>query len=188
MLMRILLLLSLSWMMSVTEPLFELKAAGWEHGVSLRDLILIGGGLFLIIKATYEIHDKMEGSGDHHAEGRVASFSLAIVQIVLMDIIFSLDSVITAVGMAQSIPVMVAAIVVAVGVMFIFAGGISRFVERHPTIKMLALSFLILIGVVLIADGLGNHVPKGYIYTAMAFSLMVEIINIRLITRMREKD
>jgi predicted tellurium resistance membrane protein TerC len=189
MIMRILLLLSLSWMMGVTEPLFELRAAGWEHGVSLRDLILIVGGLFLIIKATYEIHDKMEGSGDHGAtQRRVASFGLAIVQIVMMDIIFSLDSVITAVGMAQSIPVMVAAIMIAVGVMFIFAGGISRFVEKHPTIKMLALSFLILIGVVLIADGLGNHVPKGYIYTAMAFSLMVEMINIRLITRMRERD
>lgn len=189
MLMRILLLLTLSWMMSVTEPLFTLSLPGWEHGVALRDVILIVGGLFLIVKATYEIHDKMEGMGDHGAaKTRVASFSLAIVQIVIMDLVFSLDSVITAVGMAQSIPVMVTAIVIAVGVMFVFAGAISRFVEKHPTIKMLALSFLILIGMVLIADGLGNHVPKGYIYTAMAFSLMVEMINIRLITRMRERD
>jgi predicted tellurium resistance membrane protein TerC len=189
MIMRILLLLSLNWMMSVTEPLFHLSLTGWEHGVSLRDLILIVGGLFLLLKATYEIHDKMEGAGDHGARNRrTASFGAAIVQIVAMDIIFSLDSVITAVGMAQHIPVMVAAIVVAVGVMFVFAGAISRFVEKHPTIKMLALAFLILIGVVLIADGLGNHVPKGYIYTAMAFSLGVEMINVRLVARMRHRD
>jgi len=189
MIMRILLLLSLNWMMSATEPLFTVSLPGWEHGISMRDVILLVGGVFLIAKATFEIHDKVEGSGDHQATARrVASFSLAIVQIVAMDIVFSLDSVITAVGMAQSIPVMVTAIVIAVGVMFIFAGAISRFVEKHPTIKMLALSFLILIGFVLIMDGLGNHVPKGYIYTAMAFSLGVEMINIRLIHKIRMSD
>lgn len=189
MIMRILLLLSLNWLMSVTEPLFHLSFAAWEHGVSLRDIILIVGGVFLLIKATYEIHDKMEGAGDHGVGHRKpASFASAIAQIVMMDLIFSLDSVITAVGMAQHIPVMVTAIVIAVGVMFIFAGAISRFVEKHPTIKMLALSFLILIGFVLIADGLGSHVPKGYIYTAMAFSLGVEMVNVRLITRIRKGD
>ena len=153
MIMRILLLLSLNWMMSVTEPLFHLSLSEWEHAISLRDIILIVGGVFLLVKATYEIHDKMEGAGDHGAgHRRAASFSAAIAQIVAMDLIFSLDSVITAVGMAQHISVMVTAIVLAVGVMFIFAAAISRFVEKHPTIKMLALAFLILIGFVLIAD------------------------------------
>ncbi len=186
MFMRVALLLSLSWMMGLTEPLVKIDLGGFRHGVSLRDLILIVGGLFLIIKATYEIHDKLEGAGDHGATGkRTASFGLAIFQIVMMDLIFSLDSVITAVGMAQEIWVMITAIVIAIGVMFIFAGAISRFVERHPTIKILALSFLILIGVVLIADGFGQHVAKGYIYTAMAFSLLVEMINVRLLTKMR---
>ncbi len=189
MIMRILLLLSLNWLMSVTEPLFHLSFAGWEHGISLRDIILVVGGVFLLVKATYEIHDKMEGAGDHGAgHRRTTSFSSAITQIVAMDLIFSLDSVITAVGMAQHIPVMVTAIVIAVGVMFIFAAAISRFVEKHPTIKMLALSFLLLIGFVLIADGLGSHVPKGYIYTAMAFSLGVEAINIRIIAATRRRD
>lgn len=186
MFMRVALLLSLSWMMGLTEPLIKIDLGGFRHGVSLRDLILIVGGLFLIIKATYEIHDKLEGAGDHGVSGkRVASFGLAIFQIVMMDLIFSLDSVITAVGMAQEVWVMVAAIIIAIGVMFIFAGAISRFVERHPTIKILALSFLILIGVVLIADGFGQHVAKGYIYTAMAFSLLVEMINVRLLSKMR---
>lgn len=184
MIMRILLLLSLSWIMSLTEPLFHVGAWGLEHGVSWRDLILIFGGLFLIIKATYEIHDKVEGAGEHGLGAvKTASFGIAIFQIVMMDLIFSLDSVITAVGMAREIPIMVAAVIIAIGVMFIFAGAISRFVERHPTVKILALAFLILIGVVLIADGLGQHVSKGYIYTAMAFSLGVEMLNVRMLSK-----
>lgn len=186
MIMRILLLLSLSWIMGLTEPLFHVGAWGLEHGVSWRDLILIFGGLFLIIKATYEIHDKVEGAGEHGlGTAKTAAFGMAIFQIVMMDLIFSLDSVITAVGMAREIPIMVAAVIIAIGVMFIFAGAISRFVERHPTIKILALAFLILIGVVLIADGLGQHVSKGYIYTAMAFSLGVEMLNVRMLSRAR---
>lgn len=187
MFMRIGLLLSLSWLMSLTEPLFYVGFWGLEHNVSWRDIILIVGGLFLILKATYEIHDKVEGHGDHGVGGkRVASFGLAIFQIVMMDLIFSLDSVITAVGMAKEIWVMVVAIIIAIGVMFIFAGAISRFVENHPTIKILALSFLILIGVVLMADGFGQHVSKGYIYTAMAFSLGVEMVNLRLLSKMKK--
>jgi predicted tellurium resistance membrane protein TerC len=170
--------------MGLTEPLFYVGLWGLEQNVSWRDVILIVGGLFLIVKATYEIHDKVEGAGHHGVGGKkAASFGLAIAQIVAMDLIFSLDSVITAVGMAREIPVMITAIVIAIGVMFIFAGAISRFVERHPTIKILALSFLILIGVVLIADGLGQHVSKGYIYTAMAFSLGVEMLNVRMLSR-----
>jgi len=192
MFMRVALLLSLSWMMGLTEPVFYVGVWGLEHGVSWRDLILIIGGLFLIVKATYEIHDKVEGAGRHGVGGKkAASFGLAIAQIVAMDLIFSLDSVITAVGMAREIPIMITAIVIAIGVMFIFAGAISRFVETHPTIKILALSFLILIGVVLMADGFGQHVSKGYIYTAMTFSLGVEMVNVRMLAKAKaaaEKD
>jgi predicted tellurium resistance membrane protein TerC len=176
--MRIALLLAISWVIGLTAPLFTLPVLAQE--ISGRDLILLLGGLFLVGKATWEIHDKLEG-GDHtQAVPRVASFAGILFQIVLLDIVFSLDSVITAVGLAREIAVMIAAVMIAVVVMMIFAGRISDFIERHPTLKMLALSFLLLIGVVLIADGFGQHVSKGYIYFAMAFSLFVEILNIRL--------
>jgi predicted tellurium resistance membrane protein TerC len=176
--MRLGLLFTISWMMRLTAPLFT--ALGQE--ISGRDLILLGGGLFLVAKATYEIHDKLEVQ--HHetveVKTRRASFAAILVQILLLDIVFSLDSVITAVGMAPAISIMMLAMVIAVGVMLIFAGPIGSFVERHPTMKVLALSFLLLIGVVLVADGLGQHISKGYIYFAMAFSLLVEMINLRV--------
>ena len=174
--MRIVLLLAISWIVSLTQPL--LGVLGREF--SGRDLILIGGGLFLLAKATYEIHDKLEGA-DGHGEGRVAaSFASVIVQVMLLDIVFSLDSVITAVGMADDVRVMIAAVVLAVLVMMVAAEPISRFVEAHPTIKILALSFLLLIGLSLVADGFGRHIEKGYIYFAMGFSVFVEMINIRI--------
>jgi predicted tellurium resistance membrane protein TerC len=175
--MRILLLLAISWVIGLTQPLFS----ALEHEFSGRDLVLLLGGLFLVAKATWEIHDKLEGEA--HGPGgtrAAASFVAILTQIALLDIVFSLDSVITAVGMAKHIEIMIAAVVIAVGVMMIFAGAISEFIERHPTMKMLALSFLLLIGVVLVADGFGQHVSKGYIYFAMAFSLFVELINIRI--------
>lgn len=175
MVMRILLLLSLSWLMGFTQPLFELLG----HAVSGRDLILIGGGLFLIAKATLEIHDHLEGEEGTAGARVVASFAAVIVQVVLLDIVFSIDSVITAVGMADEITVMIIAIVVAVGVMMAAAGAIHRFIERHPSIKMLAMSFLLLVGVALIGDGLGMHIPRGYVYFAMAFSVGVELLNMR---------
>jgi predicted tellurium resistance membrane protein TerC len=177
--MRLGLLLTISWIMRLTEPLFTVL----QRGVSGRDLILLIGGLFLVGKATYEIHDKLEvehevkGSG---ARGRGASFAAILIQILLLDIVFSLDSVITAVGMAPSIIIMMVAMVVAVAVMLVFAAPIGNFVEKHPTMKILALSFLLLIGVVLIADGLGQHISKGYIYFAMAFALAVEMVNMRM--------
>ena len=175
MIIRILLLLSIAWIARLTDPLFEV----FNHGVSGRDLILLGGGLFLLGKATYEIHDKLEGE-EGHAQARVAaSFASVITQILLLDIVFSLDSVITAIGMAREIAVMIIAVVIAVGVMLFAAGPVSRFVERHPTVKMLALSFLLLIGMALVADGLGQHIPKGYIYFAMGFSVFVEMLNLR---------
>lgn len=173
---RVLLLLSLSWIAGLNGELFSI--AGW--GLSGRDLILLGGGLFLLGKATFEIHEKLEGESGH-AEARVGpSFGAVIVQILLLDMVFSLDSVITAVGMVNQIPIMIAAVVIAVGVMLFAAGPISAFVNRHPTVKMLALSFLLLIGVNLMAEGLGQHIPKGYIYFAMAFSVFVEMLNLRL--------
>ena len=176
--MRVALLLAISWVIGLTAPLFMLPVL--EQEISGRDLILLFGGLFLVGKATWEIHDKLEG-GDHaRATPRAASFASILVQIVLLDVVFSLDSVITAVGLARAIEVMIAAVVIAVVVMMVFAGRISDFIERHPTFKMLALSFLLLIGVVLIADGFEQHVSKGYIYFAMAFSLFVEVLNIRL--------
>jgi predicted tellurium resistance membrane protein TerC len=179
--MRIALLLAISWVMGLTRPLFTLA----EHAFAGRDLILFFGGLFLVGKATWEIHDKLEG--EHAAAGgagrQTAAFGAILLQIVMLDIVFSLDSVITAVGMARHIEIMIAAVVVSVGVMLVFAGAIGTFIERHPTMKMLALSFLLLIGVVLIADGFGQHVSKGYIYFAMAFSLFVEIMNIRIRSR-----
>jgi predicted tellurium resistance membrane protein TerC len=179
MIMRIVLLLSIAWVMRLTSPLFAV--VGQE--VSGRDLILIVGGLFLLAKATHEIHDKLEGGEGHASAVVAASFGGVIIQIGLLDIVFSLDSVITAIGMAEDIAVMVIAVVIAVGVMLVSAGAISEFVERHPTVKMLALSFLILIGVALIAEGLDQHIPKGYIYFAMGFSVFVEMINLRVRSR-----
>jgi predicted tellurium resistance membrane protein TerC len=177
MITRLMLLFSLTWIMRLTEPFFSILG----HGVSGRDIILIVGGMFLLAKSTMEIHDKLEGEEHHVSEGKTgASFKGIIIQIMFLDIIFSLDSVITAVGMASQLAVMATAVVLAVGVMMFFAGAVSTFVERHPTIKVLALSFLLLIGVSLIADGLSFHIPKGYIYFAMAFSVFVEMINLRV--------
>jgi predicted tellurium resistance membrane protein TerC len=176
--LRLALLFAISWVMGLTRPLFEL----FGQPFSGRDLILLGGGLFLVAKATHEIYDKLEvthGEGER-PRGGTASFAAILVQILALDVVFSLDSVITAVGMARHISVMVVAMVVAVGVMLVFAGTISSFVERHPSMKILALSFLLLIGVMLIADGMGQHIGKGYIYFAMAFSLGVELINLRV--------
>jgi predicted tellurium resistance membrane protein TerC len=177
MIMRVLLLLSIAWIIRLTAPLFSV--IGEE--ISGRDLILIIGGLFLVGKSTHEMHSKLEGEEEEKKGTRVAaSFGSVIVQILLLDIVFSLDSVITAVGMADDIGVMITAVVVAVGFMLVFAGAIGEFVERHPTVKMLALAFLILIGVSLIAEGLDHHIPKGYIYFSMAFALFVEMLNLRL--------
>jgi predicted tellurium resistance membrane protein TerC len=173
---RILLLLSISWMASLTATLFT--TMGQE--ISGRDLILIIGGLFLLAKATYEIHEKMEGSGDHGSGKAAASFASVIIQVMLLDIVFSLDSVITAIGMSNNIKVMMAAVVLSVLVMMFAAEPISHFVDEHPTIKILALSFLLLIGVSLVADGLGQHISKNYIYFAMGFSVFVEVLNIRI--------
>jgi len=175
MIMRVLLLLSLSWVMGLTKPLFAIG----DLAVSGRAIILIGGGLFLLAKSTREIHHKLEGQSERSRRGGV-SFSAVLVQIVLLDLVFSLDSVITAVGMVDEIAVMIVAVIIAVAVMMIFAGGISSFIERHPTLKMLALSFLILIGVNLIGEGLGFHIPKGYTYFAMGFSFAVEMLNLRV--------
>jgi predicted tellurium resistance membrane protein TerC len=175
MVMRLALLWSIVWISRLTEPLIDVF--GLE--VSGRDLILIGGGLFLLAKATYEIHDKLEGA-EHDAGRAAASFTSVIVQVMVLDIVFSLDSVITAVGMANDLRVMVAAVVLAVIVMLAAAEPISAVVERHPTIKILALSFLLLIGISLVADGLGQHISKGYIYFAMGFSVFVEALNIRM--------
>ena len=176
MLIRIGLLLSITWVMGLTAPLFTVLS----EAISGRDLILLVGGLFLLGKSTYEIHDKLEGHEGRASEKVAASFAEVIVQILLLDIVFSLDSVITAVGMADDVAVMVIAVVLAVGVMLVSAGAISDFVEGHPTVKMLALSFLLLIGAALIAEGLDQHIPKGYIYFAMAFSVFVEMLNLRL--------
>ena len=177
MFMRIALLLAISWVMRLTAPLFTMLA----HEISGRDLILMGGGLFLIGKATFEIHENIEGPDKEEAISvkRVRNFASTIIQIVLLDVVFSLDSVITAVGMARRLEVMVAAIVVAVVVMRIFAGAVSLFIERHPSIKILALSFLLLIGVMLVAESLGKHIERGYIYFAMGFSLAVELLNMK---------
>ena len=176
MLMRIALLFSIAWVVRLTAPLVSI--AGWD--ISGRDFILIGGGLFLLAKATLEIHERLEGE-EHHQEGRAAvSFGAVIAQIMALDIVFSLDSVITAVGMADDVSIMVAAVILSVAIMMVSAGPVSEFVSRHPTIKVLALSFLLLIGISLVADGLGLHIPKGYIYFAMGFSVFVEMINLRV--------
>lgn len=188
MFIRIGLLLVLSWIMGLTAPLIETDIGPWHLAISGRDLILLIGGLFLIGKATFEIHDKLEGdSHERIASRRKAAFWTVIIQILLLDIVFSLDSVITAVGMAKEVAIMILAIVLAVGVMLLFAGAVSRFVERHPTIKMLALSFLLLIGVMLVAEGFHQHVEKGYIYFAMTFSLFVELLNLRVLKLQRGK-
>ena len=173
---RILLLFSIVWIMKLTLPLFSV----FGHEISGKDIILVLGGLFLIGKSTFEIHDKLEG-GEVHQSGKVVnSFANVIVQIILLDVIFSLDSVITAVGMAEELIIMVLAVIIAVGVMMVSSKSISDFVEKHPTVKMLALSFLLLIGVSLIAEGFEQHIPKGYIYFAMAFSVFVEMLNLKM--------
>ena len=176
MIIRILLLLSITWVMSLTAPLFAVL--GWE--ISGRDVILFVGGLFLIGKSTLEIHEKLEGVEGHGSAKVAKSFASVIIQILLLDIVFSLDSVITAVGMAEDVAVMILAVIIAVGVMLLSSSAISEFVDRHPTVKILALSFLLLIGVSLIGEGLDQHIPKGYIYFAMAFSVFVEMINLRI--------
>jgi predicted tellurium resistance membrane protein TerC len=177
MLMRIALLFSIVWLTKLTVTLFAVLG----NDISGRDLIFIIGGLFLLAKSTYEIHEKLEGlEGKSSQKIKATSFAGVIIQIILLDIVFSLDSVITAVGMANKLGIMIAAVVIAVGFMLLFAGFISSFIERHPTLKILALSFLLLIGVALIADGLDQHIPKGYIYFAMAFSVFVEMLNMKL--------
>lgn len=188
MITRVLLLLSISWVMTLTSPLFNM--ANWigldneawveKLAISGRDLILLIGGLFLIYKSTSEIHEKLEGEEHETGVKKVYSFAGVIMQILILDVVFSLDSVITAVGMADHVEVMIAAVIVAVVVMLVSAGGISNFVNRHPTVKMLALSFLLLIGVSLIAESLDQHIPKGYIYFAMAFSVLVEMLNLKM--------
>jgi predicted tellurium resistance membrane protein TerC len=186
MITRILLLLSITWVMGLSADLFEVGG----FGVSGRDIILIGGGLFLLAKSTLEIHHGLEGVDEEHREGGAAraTFVGVITQIAIIDIVFSLDSVITAVGMADHVEVMIAAVIVAVLVMMFLAGPIGRFVDRHPTIKMLALSFLILIGMALVGEGVGFHIPKGYIYFAMAFSVGVEMLNIQVRKRQLSKS
>jgi predicted tellurium resistance membrane protein TerC len=176
MFMRIGLLLVLSWIIGLTEPVLTL----FGHGVSGRDLILIAGGLFLIWKSTMEVHQLLEGEEGEQSSKIASTFAGVILQIIMIDLVFSLDSIITAVGMVREVGVMIAAVVASVGLMMLFASAIGRFVSDHPTIKMLALSFLVVVGVVLIVDGFGHHVPKGYIYFAMAFSVGVEMLNIRM--------
>lgn len=173
---RVLLLFSLSWIIGLTSPLFSIL----EFDVSGRDLILIFGGLFLMGKATLEIHDKLEGAPGHASARVTATFGGVLFQVLLLDVVFSLDSVITAVGMVDELPIMIAAVVIAAVVMIVSSGPISGFVDRHPTIKILALSFLLLIGFTLIVEGLHQHIPKGYIYFAMAFSVFVEVLNLRI--------
>ncbi len=176
MLMRILLLLSITWVIQLTDPLFTIV----REEISGRDLILLIGGIFLLWKSTHEMHSTLEGDHGETSTRVATSFAAIIGQILLLDIVFSLDSVITAVGMADDIGVMITAVIIAVGFMFFFSKAISAFVSKHPTVKMLALSFLLMIGIALVADGLGFHIPKGYIYFSMAFSLFVEVMNIRL--------
>jgi len=178
---RILLLLSISWVMGLTAPLFTVL----DHAFSGRDLILVVGGLFLIGKATTEIHEKLEGEDGGMETTIPVSFASVITQIFLLDVVFSIDSVITAVGMADDVEVMIVAVTIAIVIMMVSAEAISSFVEAHPTVKMLALSFLLLIGVTLVAEGFGQHIPKGYIYSAMAFSLIVEMLNLRAV---RDED
>jgi predicted tellurium resistance membrane protein TerC len=178
MFMRVALLLMLSWIIGLTEPLFRIGAL--NQAFSGRDLVLIGGGLFLLWKSTAEIHQSLEGAEGKTASAVKAGFAAVILQVIIVDLVFSLDSIITAVGMVDEIAVMIAAVVISVAMMMAFAAAIGRFVNEHPTIKMLALAFLVVVGVVLVAEGLGQHVPKGYIYFAMAFSVGVEMLNITM--------
>ena len=182
MLFRSLLLLTISFFIKLTNPLFTV----FSLGISVRDLVLVGGGLFLLLKSISEIHQKMEGEGDHtpHVKARKTVASV-LAQIVLLDLIFSFDSILTAIGLSDKVLLMIIAIVIAIGVMMIFAGAVSKFINTHPTLQILALSFLILIGFMLILDGLHYHVPKGYIYFAVFFSLVVEMINIRMKRKMQ---
>jgi len=180
MIMRILLLFFASWIVGLTDELFSI----FDKGFSGRDLILLTGGLFLLAKATMELHEKLEGHDESKSTAGTATFASVIAQIMMLDIVFSIDSVITAVGMSDHLPVMIAAVMISVGVMLVASGPIARFVEEHPTVKVLALAFLILIGFSLVAEGFHQHIPKGYIYFAMAFSVMVEMINLRV----RAKD
>ncbi|MPY23365.1 TerC family protein [Shewanella sp. YLB-07] len=184
MLTRILLLLSIAWVMKLTQPFFTVMG----YSVSGRDMILLFGGLFLIYKSTSEIHACFEGQAEADPEPKVSSFLFVLIQIAILDLVFSLDSVITAVGMADDVEVMILAIVLAVGVMMFAAKGVGDFVERHPTVKMLALTFLTLIGFTLLAEGLGLHIPKGYIYFAMGFSVIVELLNLRVKSKRQEKS
>jgi predicted tellurium resistance membrane protein TerC len=177
---RVLLLCGLAWVVKLDKPFWETTIFSVKLAVSGKDLILILGGLFLLAKSTYEIHEKLEGEDGEKSRAITPNFTSVIVQIMLLDIVFSLDSVITAVGMVQQIGVMIAAVVIAMIIMLLFVNQISDFVDRHPTIKMLALSFLILIGCMLVAEGFGQHISKGYIYFAMAFSVAVEMLNIRM--------
>ena len=183
MITRILLLLSITWLTRLTAPLFTLPLLA--HAMSGRDLVLLIGGLFLMAKSVHEIHDKLEGEEGRLSTRVAASFAGVIVQIMFLDIVFSIDSVITAVGMAQHVEVMIAAVVISVAFMMWFSGPVSAFVEQHPTIKMLALSFLLLIGVNLVADGMGQHIPRGYVYFAMGFSVFVEMLNIKAHARVK---
>lgn len=176
MLMRVLLLLSLSWLTRLTHPLFSVL----HHEVTMRDVILVLGGLFLLAKGTREIHEKLESVGAPMREVRAATLAGVLTQVAILDIVFSLDSVITAIGMAQHVPVMILAIVISVIVMMVLAEPIAGYIERHPTVKILALSFLLLVGVALVADGLGHHIPRGYIYFALIFSTGVEAVNLRI--------
>jgi predicted tellurium resistance membrane protein TerC len=177
---RVILLCGLAWVVKLDKPFWEGSILSFKFAISGKDLILILGGLFLLGKSTHEIHEKLEGVDGEKTNRMAATFNSVIVQIMLLDIVFSLDSVITAVGMVQEIGVMIAAVVIAMIIMLVFVNQISDFVDRHPTIKMLALSFLILIGCVLVAEGLGQHISKGYIYFAMAFSVAVEFLNLRM--------
>lgn len=178
MFMRIGLLAALSWLAGMTAPLFTLPVL--DQGISGRDLILIAGGLFLVWKSVGEVHQLMEGEEGEASSAVKATMAAVLTQIIVIDLVFSLDSIITAIGMVNNLPVMMAAVVASVGLMMFFAGPIGEFVSRHPTVKMLALSFLMVVGVVLVADGMGHHVPKGYIYFAMAFSVVVEMLNLRM--------
>jgi predicted tellurium resistance membrane protein TerC len=180
---RILLLLSLSWIMKLTAPIFSM----FGQEISGRDLILILGGIFLLFKSTTEIHNKLEGE-EETTDRKATSFASVIIQIALLDIVFSLDSVITAIGMADHLSIMIIAVVIAVGFMLVFAGSISNFVHKHPTVKMLALAFLLLIGVTLIAEGFEQHISKGYIYFAMAFSVLVEMLNLKMHSKKKKKE
>ena len=185
---RILLLLALTWVAKLEKPFWEGEVLKFKLAVSGKDLILFLGGLFLIAKSTFEIHDKLEGEDAEVTKRMAANFTSVIIQILLLDIVFSLDSVITAIGMARHIPVMIIAVIIAVLFMLAFAGKISNFIEKHPTLKMLALSFLILIGFTLVLEGFHKEIPKGYIYFAMAFSVGVEILNINFRRKAKDKD